>query len=163
MIKTIEMMNQVVGTPKTNKVETKAYVIKDTNGQYSGKISIYSNNLETGRGDYVWDYFSTIYPHTWNTFKENVELKIQELRELNSLAGYDVDWEVVEFTNQELMDLLTEQYQKDKELGRNHLLSFHYNFHHDLKDVQKGCVTKHRKLVRDIYKKYKLMPKKQVA
>lgn len=163
MTKAIEMMNLVVSAPKTNKVEEKFYCVKDSNGHFNAKISIYSNNLETGKGDYVWDYFFTTYPYTWNASKEKVELKIQKLRELNSLAGYDVDWEVAEFTNKEIRNLLTEQHQKDEELGRNHLLAFHYNFHHELKDVQKGCVTKYRKMVRDIYKKYEFMPKKQVV
>ena len=83
----------------------KAYVIKDTDGNYGGKLNIFSNNMETGRGDYKFSYYSTLYPFSWfecdcdNCDEINLELQneISKLREINLLAKYDLDWMVEEF------------------------------------------------------------------
>ena len=116
-------------------------------------------------GDWAWDYFSQTYPMSGSLIKENCELKVMRLRELNEIAGFDLDWEVVEFTETEYRDLSKEQHQKDEKLGRNPLLYYHYNSSVQMKKIKKGCICKHRKAVQEIYKKYKngMLVKKQVA
>jgi len=84
---------------------TKIYCIKDTDGNYGGKLNIFSNNMKTGRGDYKWSYYSTYNPMSWfecdcdNCDEINLELQneISKLREINLLAKYDLDWMVEEF------------------------------------------------------------------
>ena len=131
------------------------YCIKDNNGRYEGNISIYTDEKE-------WCYSSQIYPMSWNIIKENAENKVLKLRELNALAGYKLNWEVVEFTEQEFMDLYKEHIQKDEKLGRNRVLSDYYNTNIEMRAIQKGCVVKHRKIFMEIYKKYKYIMKQLV-
>ena len=138
---------------------TKAYVIKDTNNHYGGKLNIFSNNMKTGRGDYKWSYYSTFYPFSWFEFececdncdKINLELQneISKLREINLLAGYDLDWEVVEFESREDM---MELFVRGKDLG----------FGSDdssvvVKEIERGCVGSSRKMLRDIRDRYKMI------
>ena len=83
----------------------KAYVIKDTNGNYGGHLNIFSNS-ETGRANYKWSYYSTPYPFSWFEYEcdeINLELQneIRKLREINLLAGFDLDWMVEEFESRE--------------------------------------------------------------
>jgi len=132
----------------------KAYVIKDSNGNYGGKLNIFSN-AENGRGDYKWSYYSTPYPFSWyevecdNCGKINLELQneISELREINLLAGYDLDWMVEEFYSRE--DVI-ESFVRGRDLGCGSRDSFVV-----VKDIKVGCVGLHRRMVRDIRKKYK--------
>lgn len=125
------------------------YCIKDTNGSYGGKLNIYSNNMDTGRGDYKWYYYSTTYPMTWfeeenEDIKINLENEISKLRELNLLAGFDLDWTVEVFDNRDAIMKLS---LKSKDLG------FRGSSSVIIKDIEKGCIGKHRKAVRDIYRK----------
>jgi hypothetical protein len=102
--------------------------------------------METGRRDYKWCYYSTYNPMTWyEGAKTNLETEILKLRELNSLAGFELDWEIVEFDSRES---IMELFLKSKDLG-------HSNSSIITKDIAKGCIGKHRKMVRDIYRKYK--------
>ena len=130
---------------------TKAYVIKDTNNHYGGKLNIFSN-AENGRGDYKWSYYSTPYPFSWFEYEcdeINLELQneISELREINLLAGYDLDWMVEEFYSRE--DVI-ESFVRGRDLGCGSRDSFVV-----VKDIKVGCVGLHRRMVRDIRKKYK--------
>jgi hypothetical protein len=135
-----------------NKNESeKIYVIRDNQGRYNCSLNIYANS-DNGKSDFKWDYFSRTYPTTGNIFRENVELNIMRLQELNELAGYDLTWEVVELTEEESLKLC----MKSFELG-------HKNSSIEMKEIKKGCIGKHRKLVREIYKKYKFMKKTKVA
>ena len=132
----------------------KAYVIKDSNGNYGGKLNIFSN-AENGRGDYKWSYYSTSYPFSWfececdNCGKINLELQneISKLREINLLAGFDLDWMVVEFESRE--DAV-ESFVRGRDLGCGSCDSFVV-----VKDIKKGCVGLHRRMLRDVRKKYK--------
>jgi len=139
---------------------TKAYVIKDSNGNYGGKLNIFSN-AENGRGDYKWSYYSTPYPFSWfececdNCDEINLELQnaISKLRELNLLAGFDLDWTVEEFNSREdMMDLFV----RGRGWGCGSRDSFVV-----VKDVKKGCSGSSRKMLREIRKKYKEMSKDQ--
>jgi len=132
---------------------TKAYVIKDTNGNYGGKLNIFSN-AETGRGNYKWSYYSTIYPFSWlececNCDEINLELQneIRKLREINLLAGFDLDWMVEEFYSREDM---IELFVRGRDSGYGSRDSFVV-----VKDIKKGCVGLHRRMLRDIRNKYK--------
>jgi len=132
----------------------KAYVIKDTNGNYGGHLNIFSN-AENGRGDYKWSYYSTSYPFSWfececdNCGKINLELQneISELRKINLLAEFDLDWMIEEFNGREdMMELFVRG--RDSGCGSRDSSVV-------VKDIKKGCVGLHRKMVRDIRKKYK--------
>ena len=133
---------------------TKAYVIKDSNGNYGGKLNIFSN-AENGRGDYKWSYYSTLYPFSWFEFececgncgKINLELQneISKLREINLLAGFDLDWMVEEFESREDM---IELFVRGRDSGCGSRDSFVV-----VKDIKKGCVGLHRRMVREIRKK----------
>jgi len=135
---------------------TKAYVIKDTNNRFGGHLNIFSNNMETGRGDYKWGYYSTSYPFSWyegDCDEINLELQneISELRELNLLAGFDLDWMVEEFDSRE--DAV-ESFVRGRDLGCGSRDSSVV-----VRDIKKGCIGLHRRIVRDIRKKYKEMSK----
>jgi len=135
---------------------TKAYCIKDSNNHYGGRINIFSN-AETGRGDYKWSYYSTFYPFSWfegecdNCDEINLELQneISKLREINLLAGFDLDWMVEEFESRE--DVV-ESFVRGRDLGYDSRDSFVV-----VKDIKKGCVGSSRKMVREIRNKYKEM------
>jgi len=126
----------------------KIYCIKDNNGCFEGHINIYSNSMTKRNADWKWDYYSQGIPTSGNLIKENCELKLMKLRELNSLAEYNLDWEVVEFSDQEFMDLRIKQIEDNSSI--------------EIKDIKKGYICKHRKMVRDIYKKYEYLMKKLV-
>ena len=133
----------------------KAYVIKDSNGNYGGKLNIFSNNTKTGRGDYKWSYYSTSYPFSWfececdNCNKINLELQneISKLREINLLAEYDLNWMVEEFYSRE--DVV-ESFVRGRDSGCGSRDSFVV-----VKDIKVGCVGLHRRMLRDIRNKYK--------
>jgi len=130
---------------------TKAYVIKDTKGNYGGKLNIFSN-AENGRGDYKWSYYSTFYPMSWfecdNCDEINLELQnvISKLREINLLAGFNLDWMVEEFYSRE--DVV-ESFVRDRDLGCGSDDSFVV-----VKDIKKGCVGSSRRMLKEIRKKY---------
>lgn len=144
---------------KTNEM---IYFIMDTDKRFGGKISICSNSM-TSKTDWKWDYFSQSYPKSGHMSKYNAELNIQRLRELNTLAEYDLDWEVVELTSEQWMDIIRDNHQKMLDLGRNPMLDWHYNSSIEWKEIEKGKKCSHRKAVKDIYKKYKGMTKRWVA
>ena len=136
---------------------TKAYVIKDTNGNYGGKLNIFSN-AENGRADYKWSYYSTPYPFSWfececdncdNFGKINLELQneISKLREINLLAGFDLDWMVEEFYSREDM---IELFVRGRDLGCGSRDSSVV-----VKEIERGCSGLHRRMIRDIRKRYK--------
>ena len=134
---------------------TKAYVIKDTDGNYGGKLNIFSN-AENGRGDYKWSYYSTLYPFSWyevecGNCEINLELQneINKLRELNLLAGFDLDWVIEEFESRE--DIV-ESFVRGRDSGFGSRDSFVV-----VKDIKRGCIGLHRRMIRDIRKKYKGM------
>ena len=134
----------------------KVYCIKDTNGRFGGKLGIYSNSMTKRNSDWKWDYYSTEIPMSVViNGKEAVELKIQKLRELNLLAGYHLDWEVVELSNSQWEDMIRECNQKYVALGKDPMMVSHYTSSIEMKDVAKGCICKHRRAVRDIYRRYK--------
>jgi len=126
----------------------KIYCIKDNQGFYEGHINIYSNSMTKRNSDWKWDYYSQKIPTSGSLIKENCELKVMKLRELNSLAEYNLDWEIVEFTERELMDLRIKQIEDNSSI--------------EIRDIKKGYICKHRKMVRDIYKKYECLMKKLV-
>jgi len=131
---------------------TKAYVIKDSNNHYGGKLNIFSNS-ENGRADYKWSYYSTVYPMSWfegncdNCDEINLELQnvISELREINLLAGFDLDWMVVEFYSRE--DVV-ESFVRGRDLSCCSCDSFVV-----VKDVKRGCVGYSRRMLREIREK----------
>ena len=135
---------------------TKAYCIKDSNNHYGGHLNIFSN-AENGRADYKWSYYSTSYPFSWFEFEcecdncdeINLELQneISKLREINLLAGYDLDWMVVEFDSRE--DAV-ESFVRGRDLGYSGRDSSVV-----VKDIKKGCSGSSRKMLREIRKKYK--------
>jgi hypothetical protein len=139
----------------TKQNSKMVYVIMDSNNRYEGHLNINSNNMETGKGDYAWDYFSKIYPTSWNPNRAYVQLKLDRLLELNTIAHFNLTWEIVELTEQEIIDRFKAQALKDKELGISAFLSSHNNLSIEMKPIQKGCVTLHRKAVNAIYRKYK--------
>ena len=102
--------------------------------------------------NYKWSYYSTPYPFSWFEYEcdeINLELQneISELREINLLAGYDLDWMVEEFYSRE--DVI-ESFVRGRDLGCGSRDSFVV-----VKDIKVGCVGLHRRMVRDIRKKYK--------
>ena len=121
---------------------------------FGGKLNIFSNSI-TGRGDYKWSYYSTLYPFSWfececdNCDEINLELQneISKLREINLLAGFDLDWMVVEFESRE--DAV-ESFVRGRDLGCGSCDSFVV-----VKDIERGRVGLHRRMIRDIRKKYK--------
>ena len=133
----------------------KIYCIKDSNGNFGGKLGIYSNSMTKPTGDWKWDYYSTEIPLVVNLGREDVELKIQKLRELNSLAKYDLTFEIVEFTHEQWEDVIDNCHKKYVALGVDPMMVSHYTSSVEIKEIEKGCICKHRKAVRDIYRKYK--------
>ena len=106
--------------------------------------------------DWKWDYYSTEIPMTVIIDgKEDVDLKIQKLRELNLLAKYDLEWEVVELTQTQWMDIIEDCHQKYVAMGIDPMLVQHYISSVEIKEIEKGCIGKHQRVVRDIYRKYK--------
>jgi len=133
----------------------KVYCIKDSNNRFGGHINICSNSMTKCNADWKWDYYSTEIPMTVIiNGKEDVELKIQKLRELNLLAKYDLEWEVVELTQTQWMNIIEDCHQKYMALGKDRMLVQHYISSIEIKEIEKGCICKHRKLVRDIYRHY---------
>jgi len=134
----------------------KVYCIKDTNGRFGGKLGIYSNSMTKRNADWKWDYYSTEIPQTVVIDgREDVELKIQKLRELNLLAKYDLDWEVVELTSEQWETMIRDCNEKYVALGIDPMMVSHYTSSIEIKEIEKGCICKHRRSVRDIYRKYK--------
>jgi len=134
----------------------KVYCVKDSNGRFGAKLGIYSNSMTKRNSDWKWDYYSTEIPMTVIiNGREDVELKIQKLRELNLLAKYDLTFEVVEFTHEQWEVMIDNYHKKYMALGKDHMSVQHYTSSVVIKDIEKGCICKHRKLVRDIYRKYK--------
>ena len=134
----------------------KLYCIKDSNNRLGGHINIYSNSMTKPTGDWKWDYYSTEIPMTVIiNGKEDVELKIQKLRELNLLAKYDLEWEVVELTQTQWMNIIEDCHQKYIAMGKDRMMVQHYISSIEIKDIEKGCIVAYRRAVRDIYRKYK--------
>jgi len=138
----------------------KIYCIKDSNGRYGGKLGIFSNSMTKRNSDWKWDYYSTEVPMVVNG---NLELKIQKLQELNSLAKYDLAWEIVELTEDQWHEMVENCHQKYMAMGKDRMIVSHYISSIVMKDIEKKCICKHRKMVDEIYKRYKKMAKKQVA
>lgn len=140
------------------------YCVKDSKGRFGSKLGIYSNSMTKRNADWKWDYYSTEIPEkVVVNGKESVELKIQKLRELNLLAKYDLDWEVVELTSEQWEDMIRECNEKYMALGVNRMMVSHYTSSIVIKDIENGCIGKHRRAVRDIYRKYKMMGEKYIA
>ena len=134
----------------------KFYCVKDNQGNYGGKLGIYSNSMTKRNSDWKWDYYSTEIPQiVVINGREAVELKIQKLQELNALAKYDLSWEVVDLTSEQWEDMIRECNQKYMAIGIDRMMVSHYISSIVMKDIEKGCICKHRKAVRDIYRKYK--------
>jgi len=130
----------------------KVYCIKDSNGRFGGKLGIYSNSMTKRNADWKWDYYSTEIPMLVNG---NIELKIQKLEELNALAKYDLTWEIVEMTEDQWMVMIEDCQEKYVAMGITPMMVSHYTSSIVMKDIEKGCICKHRRAVRDIYRKYK--------
>ena len=117
------------------------------------------SNAETARGDYKWSYYSTSYPFSWyevdcdNCDEINLELQneIRKLREINLLAGFDLDWMVEEFESRE--DVV-ESFVRGRDLGYGSSDSFVV-----IKSIKKGCVGSSRKMLREIRDRYKRIEK----
>lgn len=135
----------------------KIYCVKDSNGRFEGNIKICSMEEKL---DWKWAYISDEFAISGNLVKENAELKVMKLRELNTIAEYDLTWEVVEVSEKEYLENLDKLQKRNLDLGRDILSSYHYNLSVEWKEIKKGCIGKHRTLVKDIYKKYKLLMKK---
>lgn len=133
----------------------KCYVIKDSNGQFGGSISIYVDLKE-------WCYTSEKCPIWVSTIKENVQNKVNKLNELNTLAEFpNLSWEVMEITEKQHLDMRQQLHEEHKDCHPS--IIDYYNMSVELKSVEKGTLTKSRKLVNEIYKKYKLLKKNRVA
>jgi len=133
----------------------KVYCVKDNQGRFCGKLGIYSNSMTKRNADWKWDYYSTEIPQTVViNGRKAVELKIQKLRELNLLAGYHLDWEVVELTSEQWEDMIRDCQEKYVAMGIDPMMVSHYTSSIELKEIEKGCICKHRRVVRDIYRKY---------
>ena len=132
------------------------YCIKDSNNRFGGHINICSNSMVKRNADWKWDYYSTEIPMTVIiNGKEDVELKIQKLRELNSLAKFDLTFEIAEFTYEQWEVMIDNCHKKYVALGVDPMMVSHYTSSIEIKEIEKGCICKHRKLVRDIYRHYK--------
>jgi len=142
----------------------KIYCVRDSNGRFGSKLGIYSNSMTKRNTDWKWDYYSTEIPQTVVVnSRESVELKIQKLRELNLLAKYDLEWEVVELTHDQWEDMIRECNEKYVAMGVDPMMVSHYTSSIGMKEIEKGCIGKHRRAVRDIYRKYKMMSDKYIA
>ena len=102
--------------------------------------------------NYKWSYYSTPYPFSWferECDEINLELQneISELREINLLAGFDLNWMIEEFESRE--DIV-ESFVRGRDLGYGSRDSSVV-----VKDIKKGCVGSSRKMLKDIRKKYK--------
>ncbi|QGZ99413.1 hypothetical protein [Dehalobacter restrictus] len=139
------------------------YVIKDSIGRFNGFIGIYSTSLTNPNTDWAWDYQSEKYPTRGNLFRENAELELQKLQEINLIAGYPLTWEVVEMTHDEKMKLREDQLEKDAKLGMSEFMSNHSNSSFEYKEIEKGCIGKHRKTVNEINKKFENIKRKKIA
>lgn len=160
----------------TFKIE-KSYAIRDSKGRFVGGMGLSPENAEksliSGRwnlSNWKWNYWTHAYPTSWHGFRENIEIELAELIELNTIAQYeDLEWEIVEFTEEERLQLCKiqrleaqEQFM-DKEPWIAALLFDHKNFSIQNKDIPEDHVGKHRKAEREIKKKYKLMPRTRIA
>jgi len=122
------------------------FIIKDSNGCSEGRIKICSMEEKS---DWKWAYISDEFAISGNLIRENAELKVMKLRELNAISNFDnLTWEVIEVSEKEHLD--------------NIHLSYDYNLSVEWKDVKKGCIGKSRKSVKDIYRKYDGLMKKMV-
>jgi hypothetical protein len=134
-----------------SKQNEMVYVIKDSNGGYAPSIGLSAKYMD-GTGS-EWSYYSQQYATHGSICKENTELKIQKLRELNLLAGFSVvDFKIVELSQDEFMELAHKGLALGFENGKV-----------ELKDVKTGCATSHKKIVRDIHRKHKLRTFENVA
>lgn len=123
----------------------KHFVIKDSEGRVNGEITICKDQ---DTKETKWEYYSNVKPTYCGLFKRNVELKLQRLQELNTLAGFDLTFSIVEINPTEMIPSNTAPST---------------NFSIQYRDIPKGKLTATRKAVNDIYKKYKLMPKERIA
>lgn len=131
----------------------KIYCIKDTNGRFEGSINIYSTSL-TSKSDWKWVYLSEEYPMSGSQSKKNAEKKIEKLREINELAGFDLEWELVEFSREKWDNIRIEQLKDYEKLGRDPMLYWSYNGNVEYRDIKRGCIGLHRRMLREIYKRY---------
>ena len=147
------------------KANQMIYCVMDSNGRFGGKLGIYSNSMTKRNADWKWDYYSTEIPMVVDLGKQGAELKLQKLQELNSFAKYDLDWSIVELTEDQWMKSIEDCHQKYVAMGIDHMSVQHYTSSIVMKEIEKGCIGKHRKAVREIYKRYKsgTIIKKQVA
>jgi hypothetical protein len=151
-----QIINKTVEAPITNgTIEEKIYFIKDSEGRYNGRINIFANSDIKNNPDYKWDYYSQEYPTSGDGSLKRIEMKLERLMELNSIAGYDLNFEIVELTQDAWIELISEGHKKYEELGRNRMLFDYYSSSIVMKDIVKGCIVKHRKMVDDIYRKHK--------
>ena len=136
----------------------KIFCVKDSNERFGGSIRITCG--ETANSKCEWVHISEKIPMLGYFTKEGAELETEKLKELDLLAGFDLTWEVVEMTRDENANTIAEQVKENEKLGISRLLFQHYNYLIEFKPMKNGCIGKHRILVKEIYKKYKLMMKK---
>ncbi len=122
------------------KQSPKIYIIQDNQGRYTGNIHMATTN---------WNYYSQTFPTQWTTTKANAELHLQQLQELNSLAGFNLEFHIVEMTEQEIMELSLKGLEL--EFNNSSIVS---------NPIPKGNLTKHRKFATEIRRKYKSLGKK---
>jgi len=116
------------------------YFIRDSFGCFGGTVGLSIKNLD-GTG-IEWDYIASRNADRWHGDKNLALAEIQMLEELNAFAQIPgLSWELV-YANRKDFPV----YPKDN--GLPSLLFLH-------KDIPVGFITKHRKAVREIWKRYK--------
>lgn len=128
----------------------KIYCVKDTNNCFEGNINIYSDSDTKAQ----WYYHSQEVPMSGNLRRDGAEKKLEKLKEINSLSGFNLEWEIVEFTENEWSDIRIAQVESYNALGRNPLLYWHWNSKVEYRDISRGFVGKSRIAFKDICRRY---------
>jgi hypothetical protein len=115
--------------------EQWGYFIKDSHGCFGGSLGLSAK--EDGRS-LEWYYTADKNASEYYTDKNLALAEIEKLKELNELAKFDLTWELV-YAN----------YYDFPHFKRENGFLLPCLIHLS-KDIPKGCITKHKKAVKEI-------------
>lgn len=78
------------------------YLIKDSEGRYSGSIHLDVENEDSG---WRWSYHSETFPTHGHTRKETAKQDIVKIQELNSLSKFNLDWSIEEIDEDTFIEI----------------------------------------------------------
>lgn len=124
-------------------------VIKDSKGNYTYFLSHHIEIKEID-GKLMWVYNSVGYPGMFPYSRKYMENQLNFIKELNTLAKFDLTWEIVGLDAKERSNInegYWEDYLKNHPISKDHWI-------YDYKEIPEDCITLYQKLYQEISKKY---------